>query len=374
MNVGLLVYGVDRPLTGIARYTIELAEALADRKDAPDITLLQAGSADRLNKRGFRKVPLPGCRLLPGLVTLGNILIPWQARRWNLDLIHDPTGVAPFLFAGDSAKRILTLHDVFPWSCPGTSPLLENIIYRYWLPRMVRRADVILTPSEHSKADISRHLRVPKDRVHVFPYGIAAAFRPLPAEEVRSRLRRRFSLSSPYILYAGALSVRKNVRRLLQAFAAVRREFPDLRLVLAGQRTGKRTPIDSDILREGLTDKIIVTGPVSDAELTDLYNGCLLFVFPSLYEGFGLPPLEAMACGAPVICSDRASLPEVVGDAAVLVDPTDGAALKTAMRELLMREDLRARMREAGLRRSRTFTWERYASDTLEVYRRILSS
>jgi glycosyltransferase involved in cell wall biosynthesis len=372
MKLGLLTYGLDRPLTGIGRYTVELANALSIMKDGPEITLLQAGRSPALENGAFRTVPLPGCRLLPGLMTLGNILIAWHARQLDLDVIHDPTGVAPFLFGTGRTKIVLTLHDVFPWSFPGTNTLAENFIYQAWLPAMIGRVNAILTPSARSREDIHRYFPIPFNRIHTIPEGIARCFHPLPARDVKQHLQERFRLSSPFILFAGMIAPRKNIHRLVEAFLPLLNEFPQYCLVLAGTRAGNRYA-DQIFQRAGKrSDHILVTGPISDSDLAALYNGCSIFVFPSLYEGFGLPPLEAMACGAPVVCSNASSLPEVVGDAARLIDPLDVNGLTDAMREVLSDTRLRLEMREKGLLRARKFSWERNALETMEVYRKVV--
>ncbi len=370
MKVGLITYGLDRPLLGIGRYTIEFAKALSKLADGPEITLLQAGPCGRLGEPVFNRVSLPGCRLLPGLMTLGNLHLPWLARRLNLDVIHDPNGVAPFLFGTGHAKTVLTLHDVFPWSFPGTSPLLENIIYKQWLPKVIGRVDAVITPSQHSRTDILNYLPVSPERLYVIHYGMTASFHPLPKKEVKQHLAERFGWSAPYILYVGAIEPRKNIGRLIEAFADLAEEYPLMKLVMAGPRMGEQKTIDSVLARRKVFDRVVFTGPT--AELTGLYNGCALFVFPSLYEGFGMPPLEAMACGAPVVCSDTSSLPEVVGDAARLVSPLDTRALAAAMREVLSNSRLRRGMRKKGLDRSHTFSWERNAAETMDVYRKVV--
>jgi glycosyltransferase involved in cell wall biosynthesis len=372
MNVGLLIYGLDRPLSGSSRYTIELATALAGRKDAPQITLLCAGPPGPLQGRKFRQAALPGCRLLPGLMTIGNVLIPRLARDLKLDIVHDTAGVAPFLFGAGRAKMVLTLHDVFPWSVPGTSTIAETFIHRNWLPRILPKVQAVITASGQSRTDILRFLPVDPSRVAVLPYGIAACFRPLPAPKVKKRLEERFGLSAPYILYSGTAAPRKNLDRLVRAFAGLAGEHPLHSLVLAGPRTDKDPALKRSIIHSGAAGRILAMGPVSDPDLAVLYNGCDLFAFPSLYEGFGLPPLEAMACGAPVVCSSASSLPEVVGDAARLVDPLDVDALTEAMHSLLADPSLREEMRWKGWDRSRDFSWERNAEATMAVYRKVV--
>jgi glycosyltransferase involved in cell wall biosynthesis len=372
MKIGLLAYGLDRPLTGIGRYTVELAKALRRREHGPEVILLLAGGAGPLEGQGFRSASLPGCRLLPGLLTLGSIWIPSIAGRLNLDIVHDPVGVAPFLFGTGRARMVVTLHDVFSWSHPGTSTLLEDFVCRLWLPRMIGKARAVITDSRQSEKDILRFLPVDPDRLTSLPTGLAAYFRPIPAEQVAKRLRVRFGLSEPFLLFVGSAGPRKNLKRLIQAFALLADSFPRHRLVMAGPQTAGQTKRIRSWIRTGLGDRILTTGPVSDSDLAFLYSGCVLFVFPSLYEGFGLPPLEAMACGAPVICSNVSSLPEVVGDAARQVDPLDVPAMADAMREVLANSHLRGEMRRRGMERSKSFTWDRNAEGTMAVYRKVV--
>jgi glycosyltransferase involved in cell wall biosynthesis len=369
----LIVYGLDRHITGIGRYTLELARALSEMASAPVLTLLTAGGAGLLADMDAKFALLPGCRLLPGLITLGGVLIPRYVRRHGLDLVHDPTGITPFYLGTGAARAVVTVHDVFPWSCPGTSSLLDTLIYRHWLPRVLpRRADTIITVSEHSRGDIQRYLGIPSQQLNVIPYGVAARFHPLPAAQVDAHLKARFGLAGPYILYVGALTRRKNVERALQAFATIQDQFPAMRFALAGPRTWKQTPVEDLVQALGIGDKILLTGPLADGDLAALYSGAKLFLFPSLCEGFGLPPLEAMACGTPVVCSNATSLPEVVGDAALTVDPHDVEALAEAIGRVLSEPKLAAELRTRSLERAQQFTWQRTARETMGVYNQVL--
>jgi glycosyltransferase involved in cell wall biosynthesis len=373
MRVGVIVYGIDRPLTGISRYTVELCRGLAALPDRPEILLLCAGPVDRLtDETGFPAIALPGCRLLPGLITLGNIWLPYLARRHRLDIVHDPTGVTPFLFGSGRARVLVTIHDVFPWSIPGYNSRLDTIIYHYWLPYILpRRVDRVITVSQHSQVDIHRYVSVPMERIQVIPEGISPLFRPVPRETAIRRLAEASQIQPPYILFVGSLTRRKNLERALQAFGQISVYYPHLKFVLVGPRTWQQTPIESVIESFHLQNKIILTGPVPDVELAMFYSAAEVFLFPSLYEGFGLPPLEAMACGAPVVTSDISSLPEVVGEAALLVDPYNVEAIANAMQEILKDQDLAQAISLRGLRHVREFTWGKAARLTLDLYQQV---
>jgi glycosyltransferase involved in cell wall biosynthesis/uncharacterized membrane protein len=369
LRIGLIAYGLDRPRAGIGRYTLELARALAELGEALEVTLLAAGGAAPL--AGLRSLPLPGCGRMPGLLTLGNVLIPLRARQLDLDVVHDPTGVAPFLFGGGGARTVVTVHDVFPRSCPGTSTLLERILCRHWLPRRLPAVDAVLTASQTSRTDIARYLGLLPSRIHVIPLGVGDRFRPVPWAQMASALSRA-GLAPGYILFVGSAEKRKNLDRLLRAYARLR-AFDDMPpLAIAGPARLASTSLMKVIQDLELAGHVIVIGYIPDADLPALYSGASLFVFPSLYEGFGLPPLEAMACGVPVVCSNAASLPEVVGDAALTVDPCDVEALAWAMHRVLADPELAADLRVRGLARSGMFTWERTTQETVAVYHRVL--
>jgi len=374
MQVGIISYGLDRPLTGIGRYTVELARALADLENGPGVTLLAAGGAGPLaSQSGLRSVPLPGCRLLPGLVTLGNVMIPRLARRYELDLVHDPTGVSPSLFGASGARTVVTVHDVFAWSCPGSSTLMDTLIQRYWLPRRLPRVYAVITDSLASQKDLSRYLGISGPMTHVIPHAASSHFRPAPVAQVATA-RSRYGLPEHYILYVGSLVKRKNLLGLLRSYARLRASEQPLPLVVVGVERTDRGAIAKTVAELDLGSDLVFAGHVADEDLPAVYSGAKLFVFPSLYEGFGLPPLEAMACGTPVVCSNAASLPEVVGDAAITVDPYDVQGLAGAMHCVLADADLQHDLRRRGLERAAAFTWERTARETVQVYREVLKS
>ena len=372
MRVGAIAYAFDRPSGGIGRYSRELVRALAVLPDEPGLTLLAAGGVGSLTRpSGVRQLTMRGCGLLPGLVTLGNVAVPRVARRLRLDIVHDPTGVTPFLFGAGEAKTVVTVHDVFAWSCPGNSTLLDTLIYRYWLPGILPRVDAVITDSQASKADIVRYLKVNPAKITVIPLAADAAYRPVGEREV-ARVCEAYGLPEGYLLYVGSVTRRKNLCHLLQGYAQLKEIGLRHPLVVVGASGWRSTEVARTVEALDLKDTVVFTGYVPDADLPALYTGAELFVFPSLYEGFGLPPLEAMACGTPVITSNVSSLPEVVGDAALTVDPYDVEVIAEAMRQILTDADLREGMRQRGLERAKQFSWERTARETVDVYRKVL--
>lgn len=365
MRIGFLTYGMDRPQGGISRYTQELISAYARQSPPPDITLFSAGTAGSVAKLGFPMVQLPGCRLLPGLLVLGNGLLPGYAQHYGIDVFHDPTGVTPIAFGVGRAQAISTIHDVIPWSFPGVSTRLDNWIYRTWLPRVLPHIHRVITMSDHSRSEIIRYLQIDERMVHVIPNGVSPEMSPVT---LTVSIRQRYQLPESYILYLGSVEERKNLRRVLQVYALLKQRGVTQGLVLAGPLLRKYTAILQMLQDLGLEQNVRITGFVAEEDLPALYSGADLFVFPSLYEGFGLPVLEAMACGTPVVTSCVSSLPEVGGDAAIYVDPLNVEGMAAEIQSLLNDSARRATLRDKGLQRAQQFSWERVAQETLKVY------
>ena len=268
-----------------------------------------------------------------------------------------------------SCPVVLTIHDLLFIEYLGQArPVYDRAMT--WLAGLYAgRAAAIITDSEHAKRTIVSRLRIGAQRITVIPLSVAPEFRPVPFSE---DVGRRYGVCQPYILSVGNFLPHKNLARLVQAFAgldgAVRRNCS---LVLAGDDAGRRSTMLAEARRIGIEKQVVLTGAVADADLPALYAGCEVFIMPSLDEGFGLPALEAMACGVPVITSDRASLPEVVGDAALLVDPSRvdaiGAALASVLSDRALRDDLRRR----SLVRADTFRGDRAAQRVLALVRAV---
>jgi glycosyltransferase involved in cell wall biosynthesis len=256
---------------------------------------------------------------------------------------------------------VVTLHDLIPWVGGGWRMLGERS--RWWLGRrLLGRADLVITPSEATAADARRLTDLEDDRLLVIPEGVAPGF--TPAEGARERVAERHGVRGPYLLFVGALDARKDPRALLHAWETARAAGAGLELVLAGAAS-RQAPADMGAARR--------LGYVEHAALVDLYAAATCLVFPSRYEGFGLPVLEAMACGCPVVAYRNSSLPEVAGDAAVLVRDGDAAALGRAAAEVALDPRRAAELRAAGQARAREFTWSRAAAATIAAYDRVLA-
>lgn len=371
-RVGFLCYGLDRPLSGVTRVAQELGSALLRRDDCAVTFLTPYRRGPFVDGAVADSVYLPGCRLLPGLMLLGGPLIALLARARGFDIVHDPVGVAPFTLGRWAGRfgRVVTLHDAIAFEYPEGYPWLNNLLHRTYVPATLRNVDRVATGSHESARTLVRFYPVRLGDISVVPNGVAAHFRPGAPAEVQA-LRERYGILGDYLLYVGAFQSRKNILGLLDAFAIALARLPTLRLVLVGPSLWSYPAVDERVSRPDVAGAVTRLGYVSDSELRALYAGTSAYVSPSLYEGFGLPVLEAMACGAPVICSTAGSLPEVAGDAALFVDARETHDIADAIVRLVtdrpLAEDLRAR----GLARARTFTWDRAAAEYAALYHRL---
>jgi len=297
-------------------------------------------------------------------------LLPRRLRRDRIDLLHAPAYTAPLLAR---PPYVLTVYDVIALKFPQSCKRANVWHYRAVLPRSVRRAARLIVPSRCTADDLHELLGVPKEKIRVIPLGVSGAFRRVDDPLRLAEFRRRWGLPDRYVLYLGNLEPKKNLHRLLEAFAQGRHSGRIThRLVLAGAKAWHTAAWRRALRDQRLGDAVTILRRLPDKELPLLYSGASVFVFPSLYEGFGLPPLEAMACGVPVITSSGGALPEVVGDAALVLPECDPRQLRIAIEKVLANSFLRERLRTRGLARARRFTWERTAQATAEVYREVL--
>jgi len=296
---------------------------------------------------------------------------PWNRLFMNrVDLYH---GLDARVYAGGRARKIMTVHDVLHYSDAfPVRPYPESRTRRF--REMLRVSDRIIAVSESTRAEILRAFPVSADKIRVIRLGVEERFRPREEAAIAPVLRR-YGIRRPYLLYLGCLEKRKNLVRLLEAFAVLKdNRYSSLGLVLAGEAGEGAEEVFRAVERLHLGQRVFLPGYVRGEDLPEIYAGSEVFLYPSLYEGFGLPVLEAMACGTPVVCSRATSLPEVAGEAALLVDPHRPEDMAEAVARLLGDPALRREHRCLGLDRARTFDWERTARETLQVYREVLEA
>lgn len=369
LSIGFDLTGIWRPNTGILIYALRLAQHLVRYDTNNRYTLffsrdVHPGFRDLEGK--FKSIVLPS----QGEVLTKQFLMSIVCNRAHLDLIHFPALPPP---AACFRRFIWTLHDAAPWLYPETLDLKGRLYFRQLGALAARRSRALITVSHDSKRRITEALPIPADKVFVTHCGVGEEFRKVNDDTLLQSVRTRYRLPERFILTVGTLEPRKNLPFLLEAycrFVALTRT--DLGLVIAGRSGWKLGSLKS--AWNGPAQQVVLTGFVPQDDLVALYSLADALILPSIYEGFGLPPLEAMACGCPVIVSSSGSLPEVVGDAALFIDPEDPDSLVAVMSRLEANRSLRAELTRRGLERAKQFTWRYAAEKTLHVYREVANS
>jgi glycosyltransferase involved in cell wall biosynthesis len=370
MLIGLDAIPLTEPRAGVGHYTFELARALARLAPADEFELIYPSY--------FPLVDFGVRESLPPNLTAARVRVGALGRRWwsaglpryagrrGLRLFHGTNYEAP-LWGG--AARVLTVHDLSLLLHPETHERRRVRRARRRLPLMARAADALIAPTESVRREVCAHLGVAPEKVFAVHEAARACFSPLEFSETEG-VRRRLGLGAEFLLAVGTIEPRKNLSVLVAAFEEVLRARPSsgLQLVVAGGRGWLSEPLFESIEKSSARGRIVLAGYLPDDALRALYSSCRAFVYPSLYEGFGLPPLEAMSCGAAVVAGETPAVAEVTGGAARLFNPRDANALTRVLLELLDDEGARRAFSEAGLRRAAHFSWERAARMTLEVY------
>lgn len=299
--------------------------------------------------------------------------IPLHAGRDRPDVLHT-CWCRPYLYRGKNVFNIMGLE----WRTHPNVPLhsrLNNWYYKTTIESTCRRADRLIAISQFMKRTFVERMNVPADRIDVVYLGVDLnTYRRVGDVDGLRILRRKYSLPSRFILFVGAMLANKNLDNIIRAFHSIKqqRDYEDVGLVIAGGRGWNSTPIPKLVNKLGLEQSVVFTGFIPQADIVGLYNLATLYAFPSLVEGFGLPVLEAFACGTAVVTSNVTAMPEVAGDAAILVDPLNMAELADAFRRVLADDALRNDLAKRGLRRAQEFTWQRTAREMLKVYEKVL--
>lgn len=362
--------------TGVDVYMLRLVEHLGQVDHANDYRVI-VNYEDRRCLDGrlpynFSIVPL-ALRSRPARLIGQQIALPLLAATHRIDVVHSPSFIMPW-YRG-RARHVLTVHDMTSFSRPEVHlALRRSRLYRWAVRMSIRRADLVVVPSAHTKRSVLEHVTdVAPDKIEVVPFGVSDDFHPGIASDYQ-RVIERLRIPAPYILFVGTVEPRKNLARLIEAYRLLISSGGIIEhLVIVGRLGWQYDDALARVEDPELRGRVHIVGYVGAADLPAVYQGARLFVYPSMEEGFGFPPLEAVACGVPVIVSATSSLEENLRGAARLVDPYDIGELAAAMKELLVDESERTRLRTAGLDRAAQFRWEATARRTLRCYRMVTS-
>ncbi|HVC32240.1 MAG TPA: glycosyltransferase family 1 protein [Chloroflexota bacterium] len=377
MHIGFDYTAAIRQGAGIGRWARNLVQALIELDQENSYTLFYAPAKRHEPPPSLPKGPrLTGHplwlteRMLNVLWYKVGAPLPVDLMAGAADVFHFPDFALPPVRRG---ATVVTIHDLSFLLVPECADQRLRAHLEKVVPVSVREADFVCADSENTRNELTTLLDVEPARAEVVYGGVDCRFRPVTDEGVLEATRLKYGLSFPFIFFIGTIEPRKNLGRLLKAYTQLRQRYHERhRLVIAGGLGWLYQDVLRDIDQLATDQEVVFLGRVPDEDLPMLYSLCDLFVYPSLYEGFGLPPLEAMACGKVVVCSNTSSFPEVVGDAGVLVSPYDVDGLASAMAQLLDDSERRASLGLRAIERARRFTWEESARRTLDIYRRLV--
>ncbi len=379
MRIGLDIrYACDH-FPGIGRYTINLARALAALEHRHTLVLIHNPALPNTRYDVAALLRGPALELVATTARpfslAEQVQLPRLARVLRLDLLHSPYYIKPY--GGLPCPSVVTIYDLIGRMHPGVLSRRGRYLFNLFMSLAVRTSNHIITISRSARDDIAHCYAVPTERITLTPLAADQQFGPQPDERIAGA-RARYGLPPRYVLYLGSNKPHKNLQRLIRAwerFLQQRGPQADrLHLLIAGHYDPRYPQVQEMVAERGLQSTVAFLPNVAEADMPALYSGAEVFVFPSYYEGFGLPPLEAMACGTPVLCASASSLPEVVGDAALTFDPFNCIDMASSLNRLVGSGQLREHLRAAGLERARCFSWERTARGTLGVYEDVLSS
>lgn len=375
MRIAVDATAARSPNHGIGTYVVNLlAELPVAGPNSHYFVYLSGRAAEnlRIRNRGSNRMEL---RTVTGVRPLRlaweQFVLPLDAARLHCDVLWGCHNTLP---AFKTSPQVVTVHDIGMMVLPEYYPESKVAYFRRAVTRAVRQADVVVADSQFTADELHRRLGVAPERMRVVHCGVASRFRVINETDEFSRVRAAYGLPEEFILFVGVPEPKKNLTRVLRAYAGLKgRRAISHKLVIGGGRSygWKHGPFYE--LARSLGDDVILTDFISQNDLPAVYNLAELFVFPSLYEGFGLPPLEALACGTPVVASTAASLPEVLGSAAVLVDPGDETELAEAMLQVLTNPDLRARLKALGPAHAGRFTWDKSARQLAGIFREVVA-
>lgn len=372
MRIGIDATALPQEPVGAGIYIINLLRGLAEQnKEYELVFFLQESAHDYLgtieNSR-LHKVVLPDKNPL-GRLIWEQMALPNLVKRHKIDLLHSLHYTRPFFLP---CASVVTFHDLTFYLFPEMHMRSKQFFFPLAIQMSARKADALIAVSKSTRQDSIRLLHVPEGKIFTVQLGVDKSFHPIVDDDLRKKFVKDYKLPEKFILYVGLVEPRKNLPLLIRAFKALVDARFSYQLVIVGRLGWMYQEVFNQVEILKLKDKVTFTGYVPRQSLPIVYNLADLFVYPTLYEGFGLPVLEAMACGTPVVTSNVSSLPEIVGDAGVLVIPDDEDSLVQAMRTVLTDRDLQKTLAEKGLFRSKDFSWKRTVKETLQVYQHVL--
>ncbi|MBN2146114.1 MAG: glycosyltransferase family 4 protein [Anaerolineales bacterium] len=372
MRIGIDTTPLPQRPVGAGNYIIQLVRALLRQPGSDEFVIFaQRATAPLLGLAESPRLQLvvlpdkhPALRLL-----WEQTIFPILVKRYRIDLLHSLHYTFPLLYPG---RRVVTLHDMTFFLFPHLHTPDKRYIFRFFIHTSARLADALVADSESTRQDAMRIARIPAKKIFTAQLGVTEEFHPIHDPAHLAEVRQKYSLPGRFVLYVGLIEPRKNLPSLLKAFSMIASRIPQHHLVITGRMGWMVADVMKQVEALDLQHRVHFTGYVEQADLPVVYNMADLSVYPSIYEGFGFPVLESMACGTPVITTNVSSMPEIIADAGIQLSPQDTAGLAQAILALIESPEQRRVLAEKGLQRAAQFTWDRTAAQTLAVYRYVL--
>jgi glycosyltransferase involved in cell wall biosynthesis len=371
MRIGIDATALPPQLSGAGNYIVNLTNALVRLDNANEYVLFV--------KPIHRALFVPNERVQIDSVDLTNriqrvaweqMVLPRLARQSDLSVLHSPHYTMPLTLG---CASVVTFHDMTFFLYPAMHKLYKRFFFCSMIHLSARRASALIADSESTRQDIVKILKLDASKVTTVPLGVSPSYRPIDEKTALERIKSKYHLPDKFVLYIGMLEPRKDLPTLVRAFKTLIEQGSMHKLVIVGRKGWMYDDLFRSVASLDLTERVVFTGYVPEEDLPLLYNAADVFVYPSIYEGFGLPVLEALACGTPVITSNISSMPEILGEAGILVKPEEADGLADAMSRVTQDGELRKRLVRQGLERAKLFTWDRAAQATLAVYERAVS-
>jgi glycosyltransferase involved in cell wall biosynthesis len=374
MNIAIDATSIPRNKTGVGVYLVNLINEISNL-DANNsyYIFVQSDDVDSFNieKDNFHLIIIDSNKYRKVFLRLfwEQIILPKKLKEYDIDILHSPHYTSPVF---TKVSRVVTFHDMTFYTLPKVHTFFKRLLFKIYMKISSKIADKIVTVSESTAKDVEKILDVSSNKTCVTYNAKKDMYKPINNQENIVEVCSKYNIRDNYVLFVGTLEPRKNIKTLIKSYSKLIKEInKEIKLVVVGKKGWMYKEIFELMRSLGIDNQVIFTGFADLEDLPYLYNGAEVFVYPSIYEGFGIPVLEAISCGTPTITSNVSSMPEVIGDAGITVNPNDVDELKDAIKRIIEDDDLKEQFRKQGIEQAKKFTWKNCAKDTLQVYKKI---
>ncbi len=367
MRIAIITDEAEGQAVGMGTYTLNLVENILKQDKENEYWLVHRKKEENQIYSLANEIIIPYNPRFPFSTIRNFHTLPKKLREYDFDIVHHTTNIGPFIsksiWPTKKGKCVETVHDIIPLLFDDTHEGIVKFAFKHLLPRITKNVDKIITVSEASKKDIIQRLRVKEEKIKVIYEAASEIYKP-----EKNRNLEKYGINEDYILFVGSLEPKKNITTIIRAFSRFKKTGAKHKLVLAGKKGWYYNNIMSEIKKQNIVQDVIFPGYVPLEDMPAIYSCATLLCLPSLYEGFGLPILEAMSCGTPFIGSNRGSIPEIAGNAGIIVEPLDWQKISEKMEEIANNKKLRQKLKAKGIEQSKKFSWKKTAKETINLY------